>query len=208
VIVLADNDVIAKLSLCDLAAEFYAAFNVVASEVFVLPAARFVLLPKKNRPRYEPEVCERLNAFFASASVITDAPTAAVQQALAETHNIDAGEALLYAAAHERPGSIVVSDDKRCIEALAAAPNPTCAAIAAAIAGRVHCFAMIALRIIDHAGFATVRERLIIGGRHDIALGNVVGSELDFDEAKARFGFQSYLRDLRSRSGSLLASYP
>ena len=208
-IVLADNDVLFKLAQCDLFAEFLAAFGVAPADVRVLRAARFSVASKRHRSRVGEEAFARLAGFLAGVADIAAEPDPAAVAALAEQtdKNIDAGEAALFAACPAIPGSVVVTGDKRSLAGLAAAgaSDAVCAALCTALARRVVSFEQVLGRVLEHAGFEAVRDKLVRGRECDRGLAVWLGSGLDADEVGFRAGLASYLSELRRASGGLLA---
>ena len=80
-----------------------------------------------------------------------------------------------------------------------------CGTLCAALTGRLFCFEQVLARILDHAGFDAIRDRLVRGRECDRGLALWLGSGLDATEAGFRDGLISYLNEARRTSGNLLA---
>ncbi|MCY2965390.1 MAG: hypothetical protein NT069_17450 [Planctomycetota bacterium] len=203
-----DNDLIKKLAFCDLLDDALTALSACHGEIYVLPTARYVLLkPMKNadiaRARLGDAVFDRLRSFLDRVTAIPIEPPME-QLSLFEDHvGIDPGEAVLFLACVNTEVCRVATGDKRSLRALHAEPAffPVCEQLS----GRVVCFEQIILRIIDQSGFDAARSKIIPGSNCDTALRAVFGSGLESTEENVRTGLQSYIRDLRRETGSLLS---
>jgi hypothetical protein len=208
VIVLTDNDILLKLARCDLFDEFLAAFAVTAADLRVLRTARFSISTSKHRKRIGDAGFTRLTAFLATVADIDAVPDPAAIAALTEQtdKNIDAGEAVLFAVCPLVPDAVIVTGDKKSLAGLAAAgaEEPTCLALCRSLAGRVYCFEQVLARVLDAVGFDAVRQKLIDGRECDTVLRLGIGTGLDATEEKLRAALESFLGDIRGRTGGLL----
>jgi len=210
VIVLSDNDILRKLAMCDLFEEFLVVYGLTDADVQIAKRTRFYWNHPRQRKRLGEPAYGRLSGILERIRIIESSPDPAYEAALAEQtdHNIDAGEAILFALCPAIPDSFVATGDKRSIIGLmaAGAENPDCAALCAALEGRIICFEMIVMAIVRHYGFSTVREKLISGRECDRGLSQWLGSQLDADEDRFLEGLNSFLRDIRNQSAALLAT--
>lgn len=208
-IVLADNDVLFKLAQCDLFDEFLGAFGVTAADIRILKLARFSISSKKHRKRIGEDSFARLSAFLATVADIPVAPDPTAIAALNEQtdKNIDAGEAALFAVCPLIAEAVIVTGDKKSLTGLteAGVTDAVCASLCEALAGRLFCFEQVLTRILDHAGFDAVRDRLVKGRESDRGLALWLGSGLDANETRFRDGLNSFLNEARRTSGNLLA---
>ena len=209
-IVLSDNDVLIKLSSCDLFLEFLTAFEVSEADVLISPRIRFSIgKSKAHRNRIGEDSFARLNAFLAKVADILVEPDSTFITALNEhtDKNIDAGEAALFAVCPLIPNSVILTGDKKSLTDLTEAglADSVCETLCRVLAGRVICFEQVLVRILDHFGFDAIRERLIAGRECDRGLALWLGSGLDANETRFRDGVSSFLKDARDTSGSLLA---
>ncbi len=209
-IVLADNDVLLKLAQCDLFNEFLTAFGVTANQVTILKAARFSMGTKRTRDRIGVESSARLSQILHSVGDILTPPDPSYVAALNEQiiNGIDAGEAALFAICSRIETSVIVTGDKRSLAGLTTASltDGACAQVCDALAGRVHCFEQVILRIVGHAGFDYAVGKLLAGRECDRGLSIWLGTGTDASEAIFRAGLDSFLGHARSISGRLLAT--
>lgn len=123
-IVLADNDVILKLAQCDLLADLPELLGESAKQVFVLPTARYQLVPKKTAKALakcgNEATLDRVQNFLAVASDIPAIQDTGLLATLGSIDKIDGGEALLFAAAVELPNPVLLTGDRNALRALLA----------------------------------------------------------------------------------------
>jgi hypothetical protein len=119
-----DNDALHKLAALGLVDEALAAIG--ADELRVLATARFRFMvaknPDKGRAKFGDVVWERLRAVLEVTGGVgpTDAKDLDV---LTDVLDIDEGEAVLFSAAARLPESVLVTGDKRSLQALAGASS-------------------------------------------------------------------------------------
>lgn len=202
-----DNDVLEKLASWDLLDEGVRTRGFDLAAVRVLPSLKFRLGlagKKMRRPKYPDQVLERIRSFLSYAGECTDAPPDKYG-ALVNVSNLDAGEAILFVQAAETDGALVLTGDKRSIEAVATAPQ--CADIARKLAGRVLCLEQIMLGVVAALGFDTVKARIV--NSNALELDTVVhaafGSRMEALEHNACGGLERRVQSLARTTGSLLA---
>jgi hypothetical protein len=209
VIVLADNDILFKLAQCDLFGEFLDAFAISASDVRILKSARYSSTSSRHRKRIGEASFGRLTTFLATIADIPIEPDPDFLAALTEQtdKNIDAGEAALFGVCPLIADSVIVTGDKKSLIGLiaAGAEETVCGKLCECLDGRIICFEMVLLRILDVAGFDPIRDRLIRGRECDGGLKLWIGSGLDISESVIREGISSYMNDLRGKTDRLLA---
>lgn len=197
-----DNDALHKLAALGLVDEALAAIG--ADELRVLATAKFKFMvaknPDKGRAKFGGVVWERLRAVLEVTGGVgpTDAKDLDV---LTDVLDIDEGEAVLFSAAARLPESVLVTGDKRSLQALAGAPS--CEEIVRALSGRVLCLEQVIERLISHVGFETVVTRTTQSTLADASLSAVFGMPRT-PESVAE-GLESYISDIRERTGPLLA---
>lgn len=199
-IVLSDNDVILKLAVCDCLDDAVAALGCSIGDVFVLPTARPVLAPLAES--YGEVVVSRLNEFLVRVRTVDWELPIDELQVFEDTFGIDPGEAVLFSASATLSDFLVVTGDKASLTALAAAAG--CEAVVRRLTHRVLCFEQVISRCIKHFGFDHVKQKFARGRHCDMVLRAVFGSGLAATEESVADGLDSYIRDLRSRSGDLL----
>jgi len=206
-ICLSDNDLILKLAVCDLLDETLTVLGARRDEVFVLPSAKHVLLrpiksPDKAKARLGEAIYDRLRVFLDSVQVVSVVPSPAEQQTFDDIVGIDSGEAVLFSASAHYAEFLLATSDKNSLRALSA--SAVCQSICLRLAGRVICFEQVVLRLLDHFGFDSMRDKIVPARQCNTALRAVFGSGLDATEDNVRAGLASYIMDLRNQTGALL----
>jgi hypothetical protein len=208
-IVLTDNDILLKLAQCDLFDEFLAVLDVTVSDIRILGTARFSITAPRHRNRIGEINFARMQSFLNQIADIDTDPDPVAIAALTEQadKNIDAGEAVLFAVSLHLPDSVIVTGDKKSLTGLAeaAASDPVCEQLYQSLTGRLICFELLLIRILDRFGFDAIRQKLIHGRKCDSGLTIWLGSGLNASESSFREGLVSYLNDARQASGLLLS---
>ena len=179
-IFLSDNDIIQKLAACDLLTDAWEAFGIAINDVYVLPSAKHKFgLTKKHdwaEKRYGIDVLSRMSSFFSQVNEIDFELPAADLEMLANVEGIDAGEAVLFAAAAHLQDCWLATGDKRSLWFLAS--EAVCRSIAERLGGRVVCWEQIVLRAVQHFGFEEVEQRVVPGLLCDTRFRAAFGSAL------------------------------
>lgn len=172
-IVLADNDVILKLAQCDLLADLPELLGESAEQIFVLPTARFQLVPKKTAKALakcgNEATLARVQNFLAVASDIPAIQDTGLLATLGGIDKIDDGEALLFASAVELPNPMLLTGDRNALRALLANQDRS-PAVAAALRERVVTFESAVLLALQKLGFAIVKQKLLGSPKPDALL--------------------------------------
>ena len=195
-IVLSDNDILHKLSVCDLFDEFLAYMQVPAKSIVILPTCIYKL---RTVLKSDPHSLARLEKFCKSVTTLDDdsIETSVLEAIMAS--GADAGEAILAAKVATTPGAYLVTGDKRAIKALSTLPPGT---VRSALAGRILCFEELILGIVQSYGFATIAPKLIAGIACDGVLRMAVGPGRTEDHARSCL--LSFANELRTNSAHLL----
>jgi hypothetical protein len=199
-----DNDVLLKLSAFDLFPATMAALGV--TDVRVLTTAKYrlgVTRPDRGEAKLGAAVFARLRATFEGVRDVEGEPSAEVLSPLTEVPGIDQGEAILFASAAAEPGTLLASGDKRSLIALAT--DARCAALARSLAGRVLCFEQAVLAAIRIVGYEHTRARIAPERTRDKVIDIAFSRGLETSKENAVEAIESYIRDLRAQTGSLLA---
>lgn len=121
-IVLSDNDVILKLAQCDLIQYLPEIIDENPNDIFVSPTAKFQLLPKNPEKAIKrcgtKEIYERVARFLNDVQVIDEIKNEQLLSELGEIPHIDIGEQQLLASCVEKPESLFMTGDKRCLKAV------------------------------------------------------------------------------------------
>jgi hypothetical protein len=203
VIVFVDNDILLKLSCCDLLDETMAVLRLSAADVRVLRTARFVF--QRNRQvadRYSEQGRFRAVAFVKSCQTIVEEGGDEFER-LQATDGIDIGEARLLAATSELANFLLMTGDKRCLQVLAA--QTELAEVRERLQGRVLCLEQVILRLIQRSGFDWVKARVVPMMACDMALQACFGSGELATENNVVEALEGYITALRQSAPGLLA---
>jgi hypothetical protein len=207
-IFLSDNDIIHKLAACDLLTDAWAALGLNLCDVYVLPTAKhkFGLTKTSDNAekRYGIDILTRIRSFLSEAREIDFEVPAADLQLLAKVDGIDAGEAVLYAAAVQSQDYRLATGDKRSLRALAS--EVICRPIAERLSGRVVCLEQIVRESIQHCGFEHVKLKVLPALSCDTALRAAFGSGVNAAPTNVLQALDAYIAELRSLPVSLLVS--
>jgi len=202
--ILIDNDALLKLARYGLLDEAVALFECTPTDVRVLATAKYRLLPAKNRLRFckDEESAARLEAFLKTSNPL-DAGLADPDQldVLNAVPNIDSGEALLFAVGANNRDTLVITGDKRSLAALCS--DDSVAEVSKALAGRVVSMEVLFSMLTEYQ-FTLIQERVRDKPDVDMTLKIVFGVTVPADFESVKKGFNSYISDLRSRTGTLL----
>jgi hypothetical protein len=203
VIVFIDNDILLKLSCCDLLNETMAVLRLSAADVRVLRTARFVF--QRNRQvadRYSEQGRFRAVAFVKSCQTIVEEGGDEFER-LQATDGIDIGEARLLAATSGLANFVLMTGDKRCLQVLAA--QAELAEVRQRLQGRVICLEQVILRLIQRSGFDWVKARVVPMMACDTALQACFGSGELATETNVVEALEAYITALRQDAPGLLA---
>jgi hypothetical protein len=202
--ILIDNDALLKLARYGLLDEAVALFESTPTDVRVLATAKYRLLPAKNRLRFckDEESAARLEAFLKTSNPL-DAGLADpdLLDVLNAVPNIDAGEALLFAVGANNRDTLVITGDKRSLATLCSHDSVT--DVSKALAGRVVSMEVLFSMLTEYQ-FTLIQERVRDKPDVDITLKILFGVTVPADFESVKKGFNSYISDLRSRTGTLL----
>jgi len=202
--ILLDNDALLKLARYGLLDEAVALFECTPTDVRVLATAKYQLLPAKNRLRFckDEESAARLEAFLKTSNPL-DAGLADpdLLDVLNAVPNIDAGEALLFAVGANNRDTLVITGDKRSLATLCS--HDSVADVSKALAGRVVSMEVLFSMLTEYQ-FTLIQERVRDKPDVDMTLKIVFGVTVPADFESVKKGFNSYISDLRSRTGTLL----
>jgi hypothetical protein len=202
--ILIDNDALLKLARYGLLDEAIALFECTPTDVRVLATAKYRLLPAKNRLRFckDEESAARLEAFLKTSNPL-DAGLADpdLLDVLNAVPNIDAGEALLFAVGANNRDTLIITGDKRSLAMLCS--HDSVADVSKALAGRVISMEVLFSMLTEYQ-FTLIQERVRDKPDVDMTLKIVFGVTVPADFESVKEAFNSYISDLRSRTGTLL----
>ena len=203
-----DNDALLKLASYDLFDTALGIFGIRPADAHVLATAKYVLLPAKDRlRRCKTEQCaSRLESFLSRAIKLgADDAVTATLDALVERPGVDAGEAIMLAAAASKPDSFVITGDKRALEALQVGQGLD--DVREALAGRVLSLELLFSFMIV-SDFAQVQARVRGKPGVDKALTNAFGVSTPASLESVSDALDSYVAHLRRQTGTLLHPSP
>lgn len=186
---------------CNLFWEALTSLGLTQADLRVLPSAKHVFR-KNNRVRQKyPQ------AIRADAISIVEGCTEVIPEFTEELQNldvegIDPGEGFLILATRYETSFYLTTGDKRCLRALAAAPQ--LGAIRQRLDGRVICLEQLILKLIYTQGFDKVLTKVLPAREYDIALKSSFGSGEKATQESVLQTLNAYIEDLRKITGGLL----
>ena len=203
-IVLADNDLISKLAKCDLLKSLPDILQVSIEDIFIAPAARYQLLPKKSEKalaKYgNQETVERVRGFLDSVKDIQEVSDDELLIRLASVPKIDPGEQLLFASCMTNKNALLLTGDRNALNALA--ESKELSDVHQSLAGRVVTFESALLVASKILGFDAVKEKLLAyPGKKDGVLNLIVREDMvesNFEECLVSYS-RSVVHFLASR---------
>lgn len=182
-IVLADNDLILKLAQCDLLKDLHVLLGLeTQAEIFVLPTARFQLLPKSEQKALNKAgsaaVLDAIKLFLKQANELPQINDEALLNSLETVAGVDSGEQLLLASMVENDSSVLATGDKRALKAVAA-NQAQLDAIFASLCDRVITFESALLLALVEFGFPNLKQRLLGNPKPEGVLRLVLKAEMN-----------------------------
>lgn len=195
-IVLSDNDVILKLAQCGLLQYLPDILHKTIDSIFVSPTARYQLLPRNTdkglRKCGNQVIYDNLERFLGSVREIEEIQNEELFNLLGEIPHIDVGEQQLLASCVENPGSLFMTGDKRCLQAVMA-NQKIIATVHSRLMNSVVTFESALLLSINVLGFEQVFQQLRSNPNPDSMLKLAMGSSQCDDVCGC---FLSYTRHL------------
>lgn len=197
-----DNDVILKLTSCDLFWEAIAALDCDADAVRVLKSAKHVFNSSKTRRKYSDLVCDQAISVVTQCQPIhRQARNPYLNLSL---ENVDIGELILTFEAIGHENYLLATGDKRYLQALA--QNKELEDMYRSLMGRVICFEQIIIRLVETQGFEVVRWKATSARDCDAALKAAFGSGLLADQSNVLDSLNSYINEIQESCPGLLAA--
>lgn len=200
---LVDNDAMVKLGQCRMLEDFRRIFG---EDACVRATETFEPWFRRQLDRQRIRSYVRVEIETVSPKLVELHQSQVPLVAKLESPGIDAGEAVLIAAAHNRESVLVCTGDKKALRALAR--HPATAELASGLRGKLLCVEQAFLLVIDRYGFEGVRDRIVRALAEntsvDSALRSAFGSADDATEGNVRSALHSYVRELHDVLGDLL----
>jgi len=170
-VILADNDIILKLSQLDLIDGIDEMIGEAISQTYVTPTARYQLLPKKDDKALakcggNQATLDRLRKFMDDARVIPELRDTGLLEKMGRYPDINGGEAMLFLAAAENPGPLLFTGDRKALTALLnhQADFPS---VYQALENKVITFESALLIALKRWGFAIVKQKMLLASISD-----------------------------------------
>ena len=201
VIYFLDNDVILKLSAFDLLDATIAALKISPENLRVLNTARFVFQGnRKVSQNYSEVIRKRAIDFVKGCQTVN--PVASPEFVVLE-RMLDVGEATLVAATRQISPFVLMTGDKRCLQALAT--QVELAEDAERLRDRVICLEHVILLLIQRMGFEMVKMRVLPEIACDTSLKACFGSGEKAIEENVVLALEGYITALNKLAIGLLA---
>lgn len=196
-----DNDILLKLAAFDLLNETIGALDCSRENLRVLETARFVFRSnRKVSAKYSAEIRARAIDFIKDCQTVNPA---ASPEFIGLSQMLDLGEATLVAATREVSTFVLMTGDKRCLQALAAQVDMM--AVRERLQGRIVCLEQVILLLIRDMGFERVLQQVLPAVDCDTALRACFGSGELALERNVIEALEGYVEALRHDAPGLLA---
>ena len=192
-----DNDIALKFAQCDLMDELPLVLEESPEGYFIAPHARFQLgwkSPERGIERCgNKESYDRLMRFIEWATVMPSVDNLDRLEALSNIPGIDSGEALLFASMCEHPDAVLLTGDKRALQALQKYGG-NLPEVLDMVTGSVVNFETALLLALNKIGYPILKQKLLGNPRPDGVLRLVLGESMT--EQLLQDGLCSYTRHL------------
>ncbi len=162
--ILFDNDAFIKLAMADLLGESIDLLGGSLSQCVRLASLPFMLRKNKLRSRYGEAIADKVLKLAEKVPALSPVQSR-WEDALLETHEIDPGEAILFASAAEQ-NCIVVTGDKRALRALKSVDG-----ILECLNNKFVSIEGLLIALCSKFGNEEVHERTQDLSQHDVAVG-------------------------------------
>jgi len=208
VISFVDNDVILKLTACELFWDAIALLQVKPSDVKALASAEFVFRGNKLiKKQYSEEI--RTNAIAIVKKLTPVEPDQSNPFLSLNIQGLDVGELNLIHAAITEPAQkgyvYLVTGDKRCLRALVKAPE--LANARENLSGKVVCFEQLIYQLITEQGFEAIKQKVLPVRECDMALKAIFGSCDRAEEVNVMDSLGQYIQELKRDCPNLLIDF-
>jgi hypothetical protein len=194
-----DVDVVVKLAACGFLPWLPELLNVSGDEIQIQYLASLKTRVSRSSKKLENETHrDHLDAFCKAHGIIEAAADIDRQERLLQG-GMDTGEAILFAEA-EATGGIVVTGDKRALEAYARVSTPE-----DRVKLKVVCWEQLLLRVHHLKGYEVLKRGGCDGMKHDGLLHLAFSSGFVTSEDHAISAIRSYFNDVTNRHGDVLA---
>ncbi len=199
-----DNDIILKLTACNLFFEAISSLGITETDLRVLSDAKYVFRKSGRIARKYPQVI-RDNAMIILDKCQDIQPELSEELKYLEIEGIDPGERILISATRKEESFYLTTGDKRCLIALATAPQAELVEIRKRLSGRVICLEQLIFKVITVQGFDVTLPKLLIGKEYDTALKAIFGSGKSANQINVFLALEAYIEELRNKTNGLLA---
>lgn len=222
-----DNDIILKLSTCNLFDDTFKTFDVEVNQVKILDSFQYKFSSKITRKRgnkanndYDKYNVEKALKFTRNYATLSESNCDAIdieiytrlvnysKNSNDKKNTIDQGEAILISHIcylnQQGDNSYLLTGDKRCLKALI---NSGFTDVIEPLEGKVWCLEQLILKNIEAFGFEYVKTNIVPVNICDAVLKVAFSSFLTTEENSIG-SLTSYLEELRKDTGNLLHIYP
>jgi hypothetical protein len=213
---LIDNDILLKLTAFQLIDETIDLLGLSINTLRVLSTAEFVFRNWQKKQQVQPDksqgytdniweeailfcqLCQPLNSLNSTleSSILNE-----IQQLMLFREEINEGETELILATAYTADFVILTGDKRCLQALPQIPL----SIYSRLQGRVLCLEQIILKLIDRLGFDQVQSLIQPAIQCDKSIRICFGYSQPAPENQVRAALQNYIDDINHLAPGLLA---
>lgn len=199
-----DNDIILKLTTCDLFWEAMDLLGVQIADIRILTSTRFVFRSNKSiKEQYSEEVRNKAIELVKNLSTVEADPSNPLFSL--NIAGIDVGELTLIYRAISEPDFYLVTGDKRCLRALV--KTPELATVREKLNGRVICLEQLIYKLIIDTDFEVIRSKVVPVRDCDTALKVAFGSGDRAEQPNVIWALEEQIKELNQECPNLLIDF-
>lgn len=203
-----DNDIILKLTACELFDEAINILNIEEDNIRVLPSARYYFKNARRAKKLDPENIRNKVTVIANRYQTIDIVTTEARQEINKLQSyegIDDGEANLIAATREVNAFWLTTGDKKFLKTLASYDELKI--IRLRLQGKVICLEQLIRQLIYAKGFELTLLKVLPARQYDTAFKAIFGSGEQSTKNNVFDSLESYIEDLRTSTKGILRQF-
>jgi len=196
-----DNDIILKLAAYNLFWEATTKLNVKQENIRILPTAQKVFSSNSRISRqYTSQTIQRALQIVRGCTPIAQYSQEEFKSLVSE-EGIDAGEAMLVAATQLEKNSLLVTGDKRFIQALA---SSNLVDVKQRLSKRIICLEQLLLNLLEVSEFDKICRRVVSAENCDETITEMFNSGKQSKPSEVSSSLSQCVENLRCQTGDLL----
>jgi hypothetical protein len=146
--------------------------------------------------KYPLAIREKVRSWCSVIEPIQESPSISIRQRLLDVRGIDDGEELLFGLAIEKPGYLLLTNDKTALRALCTVPSLS--DFAQQLCGRIACLESVLRVLLERQGIRPLAEAVAPMRPHNGMLNAIFSMGAETDSKSCLTGLSSYVTHLES----------